>query len=235
MAERHECRRTTLVWWALTVGLAAALKTYFSAAAASDLDWMLRPLSLLLRLVTGWRFEQNAADEWYSLDAGIILVKACAGINFMILSFLGWCWLVRPPQHLSPRRAAGEWAALLASALVFAWAVTLVVNALRVLAIVHWQPILAQWLPADDAHRLLGIMVYLAALNLQVVLFEPRRWPGAVLLASGSYFVLMVVLPIATGNALADPAQFGRHVVTSLVVLLPPVALALAGYGRIRG
>lgn len=239
MAEQHECRRSTpatsvLAWWALAVGLAAALKVHFSAAAASDLHWILDPLALLLRLFTGWRFEQNAADEWYSLDAGIVLVKACAGINFMILSFIGWCWLSRPRGRLSLRHATIEWPVLLGSALVFAWIVALLVNALRVLAIVHWQPTLEHWLPSGDAHRLLGIVVYLAALKLQFLLFEPRRWPLALILACGLYCFLMLVVPLLTGNALADPVQYARHVVISLIVLLPPMTLGLTRYWRTR-
>ena len=120
MAERWQSQRLPLAWWPLAVGIAAALKWHFSVAAASELVWMLRPLSLLLQLLTGWHFRPNADGEWQSFDAGIVLVKACAGINFMVLSLLGWCWMLRPHvdgasgaasarRAAPPARAARAW------------------------------------------------------------------------------------------------------------------------------
>lgn len=228
MVEQWRNLRATLVWWSLVAGMAAALKGYFSAAAASELEWILRPVSWLLRLVAGWNFEQNELGEWYSLDAGIILVKACAGINFMILSFAAWCWIARPLERSSWRQVAFEWPVLLGSSLVFAWGTALAVNTIRVLAIVHWQPALEQWLPADEAHRLLGLTLYITALNLQLLLFDRRRWQRTVLITCGLYAVLMLVVPLLTGNAAANPALYFRHLLTSMAVLLPLSVLALA-------
>ncbi len=230
MGEQWQNRRAT-VWWLLVAGIAAALKGYFSAAAASGLEWILRPVSWLLRLVAGWNFQQNELGEWYSLDAGIILVKACAGINFMILSFAGWCWIARPRERSSWRQAAFDWPLLLGSSLVFAWGTTLAVNTLRVLGIVYWQPALEEWLPADEAHRLLGLIIYLTALNLQLLLFDRRRWQRTVLMTCALYAALMLVVPLLTGNATANPSQYFRHFITSMAVLLPLTALAIGRWG----
>ncbi len=226
MAEWWQCRRSTLLWWSLAVGLAAMLKGYFSVAAASELEWMLRPVSMLLRLVAGWNFQQSPAGEWYSLDAGIVLVKACAGINFMIMSFLGWCWMSRPiGQRPGSRFRLLEWPLLLGSALVFAWVTALIVNTLRILAIVHWQPVLEQWLSPGSAHRMLGLLIYLSALNLQLLLADRRRWRRTVLLTCALYILIMLIVPILTGNAAANPTLYFEHAMTSMVVLLP-IAIA---------
>jgi exosortase K len=216
----------TLLWWSLAAGLAVALKMHFSAAATSELEWMLRPVALLLRIVAGWSFSRTGAGEWYSLDAGIVLVKACAGINFMTLSFLGWCWLCRPRFHATLRERACEWPVLLACSLALAWGTALVVNALRIVAIVEWQPLLERWLPAEDAHRLLGLAIYVTALNLQVLAFDRRRWRLSLLLACGAYAGLMVGVPLVTGNVAMAPAQYLRHALSSLLVLLPFVLAA---------
>lgn len=235
MAEWWHCRRPALLWWLLAVGLAATLKWSFSVAAASELAWMLWPVSRLLRLVAGWHFEQSADDEWYSLDAGIVLVKACAGINFMIMSFLGWCWMFRPMgRSKNPRFTVIEWPLLLGSVLVFAWATALVVNTLRILAIVRWQPVLEEWLPGDEAHRLLGLLVYVAALNLQLLLFDRRGWWRTVLISCALYGLLMLAVPLLTGNAVANPVLYFEHVLTSLGVLLPLVVLAGVRWWRAR-
>lgn len=234
MVEQWRNLRATAVWWSLVAGLAAALKGYFSAAAASGLEWILRPVSWLLRLVAGWNFQQNELGEWYSLDAGIVLVKACAGINFMILSFAGWCWIARPRGHSSWRQAAFDWPLLLGSSLVFAWGAALAVNTLRILGIVYWQPALEEWLPPGEAHRLLGLVIYITALNLQLLLFDRRRWQRAVLVTCGLYAALMLVVPVLTGNAAANPSLYTRHFIMSLAVLLPLSALAL-GRWRVHG
>jgi exosortase K len=225
VAEWWRRQRYALLWWALAVGLAVTLKYHFSVAAASELNWMLRPVSLLLRLVAGWQFERSDSGEWYSLDAGIVLIKACAGINFMIMSLLGWCWILRPRvRDATARVALIEWPLLLGGALVFAWSAALVVNSLRILAIVHWQPLLEHWLPSGQAHRMIGLLIYLPALNLQLLLAERRRWPWVVLLACGLYAGMMIVVPLLTGNAAAKPVEYVEHALTSLVVLVPVAA-----------
>ncbi|MBS0389320.1 MAG: hypothetical protein JSR15_12655 [Proteobacteria bacterium] len=73
---------------------------------------MLHPLALLLNAISGWGFERVARGDWQSLGAGLVLVKACAGVNFMLLSFLAWCWLWRPRAHVGVTlRGHGAWTA----------------------------------------------------------------------------------------------------------------------------
>ena len=235
MAEWWQRRRLATLWWSLAVGLASALKWHFSAAGASEIGWMLQPLALLLRLVAGWHFQRTSAGEWASADAGIVLIKACAGINFMVLSFLGWCWLARP-RGAAARAVARpllDWPALLGGALVLAWMTALLVNLLRIVAIVHLQRLLQQWLPAEQAHRLLGILVYLPALGLQWQLCEPRRPALALLAAVASYALLLLGVPLLTGQAAARPAAFAAQA-TTLLALLAPIAAAGCWWVRRR-
>jgi hypothetical protein len=191
---------------------------------------MLRPLALLLRAIAGWRFERNAAGEWFSVDAGIVLIKACAGINFMVLSFAGWCWLWRPAQGAAAWMP-GEPAALrqlllpLGRALVCAWATALLVNALRILAIVHAQPTFERWLQPAAAHRLLGLLVYLPALGLQWRWMDRERPGRALLIAAALYVALMLVLPLLTGRAAANQGVYLEYCLVVLMLLLPPVLL----------
>jgi exosortase K len=233
VAEQQQSHAIALPWWAVAVGVAAALKLHFSAAAASELAWMLRPLTVILRTTAGWHFLVNAAGEWECPDAGIVLVKACAGINFMVLSFLGWCWALRPiaaaqggPQATNALPSWARLAGALLVALLAAWATALVVNAARILVIVRWQPVLAHWLPAGDAHRLLGLLAYLPALALQGWLVERGRPARALLVACGVYAGLMLGVPLLTGNALADPVAFAHHALFLLAVLVPVLLLA---------
>lgn len=229
MAEWQHSRRTPLLWWLLAAGVAVALKAHFSAAAASGLVWMLRPLALMVQLVGGWRFTPTADGEWQSLGAGVVLVKACAGINFMILSFLGWCWWLRPrPRETAPGWSLClEWPLLLLGALALAWSLALAVNTLRIVAVVRWQPALERWLSPAEAHRTLGLLAYLPALSLQLVLAERRRWRGALLAGCTLYAAMLLFVPVATGHALAHPLAFGAHALRVLAALAPILLLAL--------
>jgi exosortase K len=235
VAEQRQCLPPTLPWWAVAVGLAAALKLHFSAAAASELAWMMRPLTVILRSTAGWHFLLDAAGEWECPDAGILLVKACAGINFMVLSFLGWCWALQPrtggPQAVGPAGMLRHPIARMGAALLAAWATTLVVNAGRILMIVRWQPGLEHWLPAADAHRLLGLLAYLPALTLQWWLVDRAHPARALLLAAGLYAALMLAVPLVTGNALRNTGAYLRHAGFVLALLAPMMLLAALFWG----
>ena len=228
MAEWWQRQRSALLWWSLTVGLAVGLKWHFSTAAASELGWMLHPLSLLLRAAAGWRFGRNADGEWQSIDAGIVLIKACAGINFMLLSFAGWCWLWRPlPVATSSLRSPLSHHPLrLGRALLCAWATAIAVNALRILVISHAQPTLERWLQPGDAHRLLGLLVYLPALGVQWLWMDRGHAGRALLMAFGLYAALMLVAPLLTGHAWANPKTYAVHAAFMLAAALPLCAIA---------
>ncbi len=221
VAERWQCRRTPLAWWTLAVAAAVALKWHFSAAAASELQWMLQPLAWLLHAATGWSFARNAGGEWESAGAGLVLVKACAGINFMVLSWLGWCWLWRPQAVPGETQDAPRRWLLFGAALACAWLMALGVNTSRILVIARWQGALEHWLAPANAHRALGLLVYLPALSLQWLLVERRHPAGALLAAASLYTVLMVIVPLLTGNAALQPARFAAHAAFVLGALLP--------------
>jgi hypothetical protein len=112
-----------------------------------------------------------------------------------------------------------EWPALLCTAAVFAWLTALAVNALRILAVVHLQLSLEQWWEPAQAHRLIGLLVYLPALSLQLVLAERQHWRRAVLAGCGLYAALMLVLPLLTGNARLTSLAYWQHAGMALPVL----------------
>ena len=88
-----------LAWWVAVLGVALAIKYHYSIATAADLDWMLRPLSLLLEWSSGHPFHRNNLYEWVSESADVRLVKGCAGINFLLMSLLAWAWVFAPERR----------------------------------------------------------------------------------------------------------------------------------------
>lgn len=233
MVERR-CQRPPILWWSLVLMTAATLKYFYSVAAVTQLGWMLEPITLLLRLLAGWHFTLNSNGEWLSVDAGIALVKACAGINFMIMSLLAWCWAIRPRERTPQYSLLVEWPLLLAVALILAWFAALTANTMRIWVVVQAQPMLERWFTPESAHRTLGLLVYLPALCMQVLLTEWRRRDRALLIVCAIYAGVMLAVPLATGNAMADLALYAEHAALVMGALMPLALGAIVLHPRRR-
>jgi exosortase K len=216
-------RRFFLWWWIAVAAVAWLLKWHYSTADAAGVNWMLQPLAFLLQSLTGQAFVAIDNGEWVSEDAQVALVKGCAGINFMIMSFLGWCWLVRPRR--TDRQTAAvliEWPALIAAAFALAWAAALVVNTLRILLVLELQSWLTTSMDGEQAHRLLGLLIYLPALSLQMIIAGHRQAGAAFRVGLSIYAGLMLVTPLLTGHASLNSAQYREH-----VLMVGAVSIAL--------
>ena len=216
----------SLLWWLPMLTMALLLKQHYSVADTAGLQWMLQPLADLLSLISGHDFQRSVNGEWYSASADVSLVKACAGINFMLMSLLAYAWVFRPDRNEQPQTVLWSITQLLLLVAVFiaAWATTLFANTLRI-----W---LAMYLQADDSilaglgidgrqlHRFIGIAVYLLILSIQMLPSRRiARWQKAaipILL----YLLLMVLVPLLTGNALHQPMFFIEHVAQLLLGLV---------------
>jgi exosortase K len=197
----------TLAWWLTVLGVALAIKHHYSIASAADLEWMLRPLSLLLEWISGHPFHRDSLHEWVSESADIRLVKACAGINFLLMSLLAWAWVFRPDHREDvdvPTWVAGR-ILLLSAVIIAAWTTGLLANSLRILV--------AMKLPGQDAglHRLIGMLIYVPLLSLQLHLGDQGNWKAALAGPVILYLLLMAVVPVLTGNAFNSPGQFIEH------------------------
>ncbi len=144
------------------LGVVWGLKAAHGGADAARFEWLLRPTAWLVSALTGARFERTPGEGYLSRADSYVLAPSCAGLNFLLAAFLTLAFLFtwrRPLPVALPR--------LLAS-LLGAWALTVVVNTVRItLALaLHHRPALAARLPlgADDAHRWLGVLVYAGAL-----------------------------------------------------------------------
>ena len=168
--------------WSLILLLALAFKQFYALAGTSQLQWLLWPLAALLNAIGGFTFTPLVSGEWLDANAGLVIVKACAGGNFLLASWLGflWRWRERPFNASLALRAFGA-----------AWLTTLAANAVRILLIAHGQDNIAHitGLSDADSHRLIGISVYFGALSLQLV------GSRTVLAAPALYLGIAVFLP----------------------------------------
>lgn len=170
--------------WAVALLLALAFKQFHALAGEAQLQWLLRPLAMLLNATGALTFQLQATGAWLDAEHGLAIVKACAGGNFLIASWLGWLWRWRD-------RPFG--AALIARAVAAAWLTTLAANAVRILLIAYCQDefALRTGLSDTDSHRLIGIGVYFASLWAQM------SGSGAVLSAAALYLGVSLLLPAA--------------------------------------
>jgi len=219
------CSWQSLLWWLAVLALVVQLKHHYSIATAAELEWMLRPLSQLLEGFTGHEFHRDGRSEWVSETADVRLVKACAGINFMLISFMAYAWIARPERCLG----AGllPWIAgrllLLCATVVAAWASGLFANSLRIILAMSvdsdgWG-LDAIGIGAAELHRFIGMGIYLPVLSLQMMLGNCSTNRDAVVVPLLLYLLLMVVVPLLTGNALQRPTLFIKHLLSVSVMM----------------
>jgi len=211
-----------LLWWLVVIAIVVLLKHHYSVSSVAQLQWVFQPLAILLELLTGQGFYQDSNYEWVSLGADIRLVKSCAGINFMIMSFLLYSWVFRPEGEESTgflTRLLGA-VLLLSAAFGAAWITCLFANSIRI--VIAMTAISQQWhvmMPGVDEHqlhRLIGMMVYMPVLSLQI-LFDRRSIYKKIMvyLAPISlYAMVLIVVPILTGNAFKQMNIFVDHVLS---------------------
>ena len=223
----------SLWWWLAVVAVVVQLKHHYSIATAAELEWTLRPLSQLLEWFTGHEFHRDDGHEWVSETADVRLVKGCAGINFMLMSFMAYAWSARPERC----EGAGllRWIAgrlpFLCAAIFAAWATGLFANSLRIIVAMGvdadgWE-LDVIGIGAAELHRLIGMGIYVPVLSLQMMLGNRSRSRDAVVVPGLLYLLLMVMVPLLTGNALQHPALFARHLLSVAPMIAVTWGIAL--------
>lgn len=227
---------------AAVLGLCILLKWHFAEADALRLDWLLRPTSFFVSLLSGLSFQSMDCQGYYNAAQNILIAPACSGQNFFfILLATGGCMTAlcrRTAPGLLPR-FAGLTAA--------AYAATITVNTLRILLAVYLyrrQP-LGDLVSPEQLHRIEGVVVYYVCLWLFAMLpfarFRktaaakaredavsiPAATAARVLLPLGCYLLFTLGLPLANGAAAAAPQLFASH---SLTVLSLSAGLTLGFY-----
>lgn len=204
----------------LGVGVVAWLfKQGYAHAEAAQLQGLLYPLAMLLNTVSPLEFVRLPTGEWWDASHHLVIVKACAGGNFLLISWLGHLWQWRQ----RPWGLARWWG----TAAVAAWGTVLVANALRVLSIAYVEEGLIEvsGLSASDSHRLLGIVVYFAVLLVQMA----GALPMAVLMYLGVVVLLPVLRMVWHGTGADTNPLIWNHVGWSIALPVWLWATAQAG------
>ena len=147
----------------LAVVLMLMLKRHYSLAGPDQLAWILSPTARLTAWLTGAAPVWEAGVGYADFSRGIIIVPACAGINFMIMAFglAVFCALGR-------LRRFAVLAFWMAASLACTYFLTLGVNTLRISVsmALYQADIYSAWFTPGLLHRLVGVWLYLGALGL---------------------------------------------------------------------
>ena len=195
---------------------ALALKFYYSTATVNELRWILAPTTALVELLSGRRFAFESFAGYMSSDHTFVIAASCAGINFLITSFLmlavGRLWRER-------FQAVSWWSIPLAAAIAFVTAI--ITNTVRICIALELRNVHLDWLTANQLHRLEGIVVYFGCLLLLFLLTERsrQRKPARLLLFPLLiYYTTTLFIPLANGSW--QRAGFPEHFVFVLVLPL---------------
>jgi exosortase K len=219
-------RRT--IWGAqlITVLLCAlALKFFYSTATPDELRWILAPTTLLVSFLSGKSFEFESLTGYMSSDHTFVIAAPCAGVNFLITSFVMLCVM----RLWRDRFQSVSWRFIPLAALV-AYASTLVANTTRIWIALHTLKV--RWLTGNQVHRLEGIVVYFGFLLLLFVLMERAYSVKQLLVPLFLYYAVTLGIPLITGNWQLY-AAFWEHF--AFVLAFPLVLTGLAGLAKRSG
>ena len=222
---------------------AAAAKFYYSTASVNQLRWILAPTTFLVELATGLQFEFESYAGYINGDRSFIIAGSCAGINFLITSFL----MLSLRKLWRDRSQNISWKFIPVAALC-AYLAALVANTVRITTALQLRrlPQDITWLSPNQLHRLEGIVVYFGFLLLLFLVSE-KIGSGSDLMSSTSnsrspacryglsrqsffplliYYATTLGIPLANGayRQGAAPGEFWEH---SLFVILVPLIIIL--------
>jgi len=144
---------------ALVVAAAVVVvgKTYYRAATASDLDWILAPTAHIVTALGSGHFTFDATAGWVDRDLGFAIAPACAGLHFALAAFVAL--VVAGLGRIRDARSCARW---LVTAAAVAYVTTLVINTLRIVIAIHMHRMdLAN---REELHRLEGTVIYFGGL-----------------------------------------------------------------------
>jgi exosortase K len=230
---RRDPERRRWPLYLLTGAVTLLLKTHYSWASATQLQWILAPTARLVELLLGEPLHFEPVLGWVAGGRDFTIAPACAGVNFLIVVIaaagagLG--------RRLPSFRRQWVW---LAWVVLLGYGMTVLINSLRIVIAVELYrfDLHTATLTHERIHRLAGTLVYLGGLGTAWALFSrlcghagggvttSRSSLGLWLLPT-CYLGLTVIAPWLNG---ASGALYLEHALTvALLTLASAAALAV--------
>jgi len=191
----------------LVIALSCFLKAHYRTASVDELIWILQPTARVMETVFKIPFIWEKGTGFVNHREMMMIVKSCAGINFLII---GFCMCT---FNLIPRVRQRRYKLL---ALIITGVgmvlITVFVNAARIWISICFSSLISdiRWLTPGQFHRLEGIAVYFMFLWIIYGLIRHR---GTIKLLAPFCWYLSITLLIPLINALHHGfhARFVEH------------------------
>jgi len=218
-------------WSAQLMGVllcALGLKLYYSAASPDELRWILAPTAWLVETLSGRTFSFEAHAGYMSSDHTFLIAASCAGVNFLITSFL-----MLSIRHLWQQKFEHlSWRFLPITALA-AYATTLAANTTRICLALRTQGLRTEisLLTANQIHRAEGILVYFGFLLVLYLATGKQKLEKRVLIFPLLiYYVTTLGVPLLNG-AYKQGLEFWEH--SAFVMGIPLLVLGAIMSGNL--
>lgn len=214
---------------------AAGVKQYYSTSSVNQLRWILAPTTWLVEFISGTDFAFESYTGYMSSDHTFVIAASCAGVNFLITSFL----MLSLRRLWRDRASKIPWSFFAVMAAV-AYLITIFANSMRISSSLLMRG--RSWeigLSANQMHRFEGIFIYFGFLLLLFLVSErvgQRASARATDIRSATrillrhslfplliYYATTLAIPLANG-AYRQGSDFREH---ALFVLLTPLLLIL--------
>lgn len=152
-----------LIFYLFALLIAFGLKYHYSHADSDDLVWILAPTASLVEIVMPVTFEPEQGQGFICSKNSIIIAPACAGVNFMIISF---CMIAfYGIYRLNYITEKFLW---LFFSLAAAFVLTLVVNTFRIILSINLYEsgFSMGWFTPSRIHLAAGIIIYVSCLYI---------------------------------------------------------------------
>lgn len=210
---------------------ALSLKYFYSAAGPDQLRWILGPVAWLTSILSGRAFSFEAHAGYMSSDNTFLIAASCAGVNFLLTSFL----MLGLKRLWYKRNEPESWLFIPVTAFA-AYGATLVANTIRICIALELQqhPVRTDSLNANQIHRLEGIIVYFGFLFLLFVITEAKALskPQLIGFPLAIYYLTTLGIPLMNGAYKRGP-EFWEHagfvLLIPLVLVLPILFLKIVG------
>ena len=220
--------------------MAVGLKYHYSNAPSDDLSWILGPTADGVEYISGIVFEKEDGSGFVNRTNRIIIAPSCAGVNFLIIAF---CMAAFSGLH--HLKSFGSKICWLANSGVWAYVLTITVNAFRIVASIYMYTadIYYYGLTPERLHRIEGIFIYFFFLCLFYVTLDkiirfctrnrkPEQKKGihrhsnsvgsshAVVIPLFWYFMICLGIPLLNHGYQKNGPQFVEHCLVTFSVCM---------------
>ena len=214
------------------------LKSFYSQASSEDLTWIIGPTAWLTEIFSNLSFNHEPGYGWVDVKHNAVIAPACAGVNFLIISFcmssFQILWMKRSPKKLITG---------IITAGLISYAATIIANTARItLSVALFKTdIYFDWLTPGMLHRVNGTVIYYLFLCICSYIINYRLTssdsenPTSTTCVTGRKLILVVPLfwyllfslgvPFANNAWKNNPEQFITHalsvgLITSALTLI---------------